>query len=575
MNATSKRFCCPKRYLAPMATLALACLLSPGLGAQLPDIFTETIDVRVVNIEVVVTDKKGNRVTGLGIDDFELRVDGEEVPIGYFTEVREGRAAEVGDGEVGGAPGLEQGEALRTNYLIFVDDYFSITRDRNRVLDAIAEDLGELSDGDRVAMVGFDGKRIDMLTSWTRDPAKLQSAFAEARGRKAHGLQHITQLRTADEDRLDRRRLRLNSLAFSGVEEGLLPDESYPERDLAARIDKQIERGVLAAVSAMRSFGTPEGRKVLLLLTGGWPQYTLQYVLNDDLDPRNFRDRDTNLQGENFDALVDTANLLGYTIYPVDVPGFNRAITNGAETIVARSDDPSAGSLGPQFSNPRESFGSPREEKIHDGLIRLARDTGGEPMLNAMRDRSLSEVVEDTRTFYWLGFSPQRKDDDERHDIDIRIRDRKDLVVRARDGYVDLSRSTEVTMIVEGSLLFGDPPSDIPLDLRFGRPKRGGRGKMRIPLEVGMPMNQVTLLPTNGRYVNELEIRITVMDANGNRSETKIDKIAINGGAPPRPGQLYWYETDILIRKREHRIVVAVYDPLSQVIMSSTGDVAP
>src|SRR3954471_13683568 len=43
--------------------------------------FGESIDVRVVNVEAVVVDKKGERVRGLSAADFRLLVDGREVPI--------------------------------------------------------------------------------------------------------------------------------------------------------------------------------------------------------------------------------------------------------------------------------------------------------------------------------------------------------------------------------------------------------------------------------------------------------------------------------------------------------------
>ncbi|HEY4565060.1 MAG TPA: hypothetical protein VIJ36_18900 [Thermoanaerobaculia bacterium] len=78
-------------------TFAALALGSIALGAQqpppapLPEIGA-SIDVRVVNVEVVVADRKGNRIEGLEAADFRLLVDGREIPIDYFTEVRGGAA---------------------------------------------------------------------------------------------------------------------------------------------------------------------------------------------------------------------------------------------------------------------------------------------------------------------------------------------------------------------------------------------------------------------------------------------------------------------------------------------------
>jgi hypothetical protein len=55
--------------------------------------FGDSIDVRVVNVEAVITDGRGERVRGLTAADFRLLVDGREVPVEYFTEIEEGKAA--------------------------------------------------------------------------------------------------------------------------------------------------------------------------------------------------------------------------------------------------------------------------------------------------------------------------------------------------------------------------------------------------------------------------------------------------------------------------------------------------
>src|SRR6185436_19064743 len=105
------------------APLAAATLAATSLAAQppapaaalpsetaIPPAFGETIDVRVVNVEAVVTDRKGERVRGLTKEDFRLLVDGREMPIEFLTEVNEGGSgapatrAGAGSEDAGNAP---------------------------------------------------------------------------------------------------------------------------------------------------------------------------------------------------------------------------------------------------------------------------------------------------------------------------------------------------------------------------------------------------------------------------------------------------------------------------------------
>ncbi|MDE2978590.1 MAG: VWA domain-containing protein, partial [Acidobacteriota bacterium] len=259
-----------------------------GLAQQqegLPAVFSEVIDVRVVNIEVVVTDRDGNRVHGLTASDFELLVDGEPTPIDYFTEIEEGRALATADGEaVAGVPNLEPDAPVGTSFLLFIDDFFSIKRDRDRVIDRLEKDLTQLGPADRVAAVSFDGKSVDMLTTWTNSPSRLSDALREARRRKAHGLMRIGELRTNDQERSEQSELR--ALANRFIEEGgIEPPEEVMRNQLrgaelryATNLETQLERSVLAAVATLRSFANRPGRKVMLLLAGGWPESPALYT---------------------------------------------------------------------------------------------------------------------------------------------------------------------------------------------------------------------------------------------------------------------------------------------------------
>jgi VWFA-related protein len=558
----------------------------PATAQQTLPGFAEVIEVRVVNVEVVVTDRDGRRVPGLAAADFELLVDGKPVPIEYFSEIRDGALAPsmlqaTADGEAAPVPTVGEQGRLRTHYLVFVDDFFSIAQDRDRVLDRLGESFAELRQNDRVAVVAFDGKELALLTSWTADRAALGDALRRAKARPSFGNQRLTELRQNDRERGDRRDLELLQIERVQAAGGELPDGPiFPvtldavERGYATRLAQQVERSVLAATSALRSFAAPGGRKVMLLLSGGWPNSPAEFTVNQfgaNVENLSGAALDSTLLGRDrlFEPLVNTANLLGYTLYPVDVPGQDREVGTDASqsfTDLVR--------LGPSPSATAGGTATAREQLVHDSLAYLAGETGGRALINAERDRALSEVIADTATFYWLGFTPDREENDATHRIEVRVK-RPGLSVRAREGFVDLSRQAEVTMMVESALLFGDPPSARPLQLRFGRPQGAGLGRMRLPLEVGIPIGEITLVDTGGTWVNRLEVRTVVMDEVGNRSETTLDQVDIEGKRPPQPGDVFYYETDLRLRRKPHRLVVAVYDPLSGVILSSSAEIDP
>lgn len=119
----------------------------------------------VVDVEAVVTDLEGNRVSGLAAGDFRLLVDGVEVPVERVTEVV--------DGTVG------------RSYLVFIDEDRSLAVQRDLVLWEIERDLDRLGPEDRMAVVAFDGVRLHRLADWTGDREVLTAAFAEARKRPA------------------------------------------------------------------------------------------------------------------------------------------------------------------------------------------------------------------------------------------------------------------------------------------------------------------------------------------------------------------------------------------------------
>ncbi len=74
------------RGSVPALALLLSLAGSATLAAQPNQTFIDTVDVQVVEVDVVVTDRKGRPVKDLTREDFELYVDGQPVEITNFYE---------------------------------------------------------------------------------------------------------------------------------------------------------------------------------------------------------------------------------------------------------------------------------------------------------------------------------------------------------------------------------------------------------------------------------------------------------------------------------------------------------
>ncbi|MEM1246382.1 MAG: VWA domain-containing protein [Acidobacteriota bacterium] len=525
----------------------LMLLSALGAGAQAPDeVFSEVFDVRVVNLEVVVTDRKGNRITGLQPEDFELFVDGEPTTIDYFTEVIEG-AVQEGEG-LASAYTLNEEGRLPINYLVFFDDYFSIAVDRNRVIDGLLDELDSMGSGDRMAIVRFDGKKLDMVQSWTRSKLEMEESLQKARRERTFGIQRLADIR------------RVAGFGDSSFRPfgGASNELTLEERYVVERLTSQVDRAVSAATSALRSLGRPGGRNVMLMMAGGWPFDPVEFVLDDLTRPVTER-LPTDAR---FAPLIDTANLLGYTLYPVDVPGLTAtAVTRTADEIASTD-----------LLRPTSVV---REQGLHQTLELLAKDTGGRAMINSNRAKVLGMAAEDTLSFYSLGFNAPRAGDDQEHRTEVKVKGDR-LRVRARKGYIDFSRSREVTFAVESALLFGAPPSTEPLQVRLGKPKRSGLRRMTAELEIGIPSSAMTFLPGPEGETAQVELRIAVLDEDGAKADTPVIPLVFGrrtGAA--ETGQIVPYATKIQLRRKRQSLVIAVYDLASGAIVSSVVDVNP
>src|SRR5579864_232923 len=548
----------PPTSARPAGAAAAAAAASGAAGGQQPagPLFGETIEVRVVNVEAVVTDKRGNRVPDLKPQDFRLKVDGKPIKIDYFNEVRGGQtiAPEPGAAPtIPGLPDLAPGTPVGTSYLVFVDDYFSLAPRRDEVLRSLRDDLSRLGPEDRMALVAYDGKHLNLLSSWSSSSRDLSRAIEREIETPPHGLEREAELRNFRATQPP----RSTSDPVAPFRNGFANTQlSIEERAYVAELTGQLERAVAAATSTLRGFASPPGRKVMLMLVGGWPFSPADYAVNDINRP--IIEHDVPNGEAVMRKLVETANRIGYTLYPVDVPGME---TNAASA---------------QSSAPRPAgAGFGLREQEHEGtLTYLAKETGGRALLNSMRIASLEHVEADTRSYYWLGFTPSWEGKDKRHTIQLEVL-RPGLEVRTRDSFLDRSRKAEVTMMVESAMMFGSPPGSATMPVQLGSPVRKGRKEIEVPFTLAIPTEAFTSVPLNGKYASQVELRIAAQDERGDHSDIPVVPLQLSTDKEPTKGHFVRFQSKVTLRRTKQHLVFALFDPLSNKITTAEADIKP
>ncbi len=586
-NRLTQRFR-PAAIILPL--LALLSPVSPQAQDANLEVFGEEIDVRVLNLEVAVTDEQGGHVEGLTPDDFQLIVDGNVVPIEYFSEIRYGSAIELPAAETlsqtATVPSVTPGQTVGTSFLLFIDNYFGKTPDRKIVLENVIETIPRLGPKDRMAVVSFDGQKLELVGNWETSHRALERTLRQAIGAKTRGIQ---------------RRAELASFAFDISRPGadlIQEGQDNSKVEYIRILSRQVDSVIKAATSAMRAMAKPPGRKVMLLTSGGWPDDPVLYTVGVDADIRHRTKRFSPKAA--FDDLAGTANKLGYTIYTIDMAGRQTGAGVSAESREMVGDDfvqqvpttqPSGGGLvapAPLEAPPNaaeqaiantqeviDAFSSTfgREHAVEAPLISLARETGGEAMLNSFRRTALPRTLEGTSSYYWLGYTPTWARDDEEHKVKVEVL-RKGLKTRSRQSFRDLSRKSEVSMMVESNLLFDTDLRGHSLEATLGEPKKK-RKKLELPVSLKIPMDELLMVPVAGGFEATLELRVAVVDEEGSRSDIPVIPIKLGGPTEPPPGAYAIYDTTLVLRNIQQQLALVLYDVGGEKMLSTSVDFNP
>ena len=495
--------------------------------------FREAVEVRVMDLDVVVTDSRGRPVPDLTRADFTVKVDGRPVPIDYFTRVEEG--AIHGPDLASASPErvLEEyrkgGEVyVPRHFLIYVDSGHLSPGLRNRALEALRDFVTRLGPADSARAVLFD-RRGRELTPWTASKETLLEALSKMETGVGMSRLLTEQQTIRDIDTTFSRQSRA-SIASSYAEQ---------ERAEVRRMLDDMGRE-LATLTAL------PGKKAFLFVSGGFdmqPGYAMSQYALGGVSLASFNVRS---MGPEVDAIIRRANASDVSFYTVDARGL------GTEVLGAANDDPLASRPGVAFIAREDS---------QAGLRTLAQETGGLALINTNDlQKGLTRVYEDSSTYYSIGINISTLPGKGYRKVKVDV-SRRGMTVRARQGFAPRSAAERGTDVAQAALRTNVAYRAIPVQLRVAPPVKLKK-HYGLPVEVSMPASSLTFLAqSDGSRRAAAEFYIGAMDDSGNMSDISKESASFTLPREAPASASLKYVANLQVRKGNVRVVINVRDP--------------
>jgi VWFA-related protein len=606
--------------LLPMALCASALAAPPEEPKEMiaPPSFKSAVEVNVVNVDVRVTDAKGQPMRGLEKRDFELFEDGKRVEISNFAAV---------DGGIPTTPLLPAPDAVTEpsspavpaavaenawNLIVYVDNFNIHAGNRTRTLQQLRSILVRLlAPGDRAMLVSYNlGATVQL--PFTADPAAIDAALAKMEGLAVYG------------DDIDRRRrqsfdeiLTIQKASLSDPEPLPCPLRiAKPAHDFAESRRDEVLRTLGALTLVVNSLSGVPGRKAVLYVSDGLPatpgEEVFQFLaelcgggsgtggighqqagmaLEDAKQPGDpgYRPTPRELGANELDptTVYDARLFAARGAYqaasqaPIDASTYNVAkqlqalvahanaqqVTlytlqaSGAERPAASDAEYGAGDRLAQFP----SIDIAQRTSAQNSLSALASGTGGRAILNVndLR-RDLLRMREDFASYYSLGFVPEHKEGGE-HRLEVKLEHRgaRLLYPQSYRYKTVFERAVDRTL---AALVYGIEDNPLEIGLEVGEQTPEPDGSFDIPVRLRIPLAKVAVLRGDGVYEGSLRLLVAARGADGRMAPMRQVPVPIR--IPHKEiltalGQLYVYTLTIQLPPGEQRVAVGVRDEVS------------
>jgi VWFA-related protein len=433
---------------------------SPSTGSVPPGGPAETIRVnaRLVQFDVVVTDKQGKPVTNLGESDFTVLQDGKPQTIGAFelhtpaptTPLAATGTASPGASTSANAYTNSPAKAPQSSWTIVLFDLLNTgVPEQSYARNQLLQLLKSTPPGQPVALFVLT-RQLEMVQGFTQDPTQLLHVAEQLIPTKSQNLTTMVErertigsiVATAQQaapsggSPANAPAYSTDSIAYaqaSRIQQGYNDHEAFRTSDRAL-FTLQAMKGLARAVS-----GYP-GRKNLIWMSGSFP-------VQIEPDPAAF-DPFRNMRGF-ADEIRSASSLLATSrvaVYPVDVRGLQ---SKGIDITVASAENQSMSDVLPAtatnvVASSSSSLGATLNAETvsladeRTTMNNIAQQTGGQAFVNTndLR-RVIGRASEDGSTYYTLAYTPPKEDEGSYHQVTVKLAD-KNLKLAYRRGYYSI-----------------------------------------------------------------------------------------------------------------------------------------
>lgn len=517
--------------------------------AQSETPFHETMEVRIINVDVVVRDDDGNPVQGLTVDDFTIHENGRPQPITNFAEYRAEPPAALEDAAADATPLVIRPPEKR--YLLFFIDGLNLREPVNRAaffdgLRAFVE--SSMRDDDEAAVFYWETS-LRTMVSMTPDRATIVEA--------------ITKIESESRLRIDPTDMELADLAIRKRmregDEGAVPglvenEEERREAGLAARRAFDLQQRKINAINyTIQSAAGLEGRKVMILATDRLSKLPgLEYGYGYALADRELNAR------KQIDSVVRNANAAAVTVYGFFPKGIEKDLTTSAvsgsrEVEVFEAPMTQATQAWHELMNQAEPIDS------------ISTRTGGMSALGGkLSQLALAESARQLDSYYSLAYRAPDDRTDRTRRIEVKV-SRPGVTVLARSTVVDKSDAEVERDRVVSAVLFGEARSEIGIGAKVTNLRKSGLTKVAVAIEIAVPIAQLTILPGSKGHDGRFRVLAVAANPRGDVSEVVAKEqpfhIPARDLAAAR-ARTFTYEIEIEVRDESDRVLVAVVDAI-------------